>query len=200
MQIALALVLTLVSACGLNLGYLLQHSVASSVPTLSLRRPVASVRSLLVEKKWLLGMGIQGGGFVLYVVALALAPLSLVQATAAGGIGILAIMVARITHVRLTRLEQIGAAVSVAGLVLLGLSLFSAHGEGRGRLRTTWVGVWLAGLRPPERRLCVELLPRADRARCRRGASPPGSCSRRATWRRSWPYRAGWKTWRSSSA
>ena len=159
MQIALALVLTLVSACGLNLGYLLQHSVASSVPTLSLRRPVASVRSLLREKRWLLGFGVQGGGFVLYVVALALAPLSLVQATAAGGIGILAIMVARITHVRLTRLEQIGAAVSVAGLVLLGLSLFSAHDEGTGG-SYAWVGVWLAASAAGAA-LCVTLLSRA---------------------------------------
>ena len=163
MQIALALVLTLVSACALNLGYLLQHSVASSVPTLSLRRPVASVRSLLVERRWLLGLGVQAGGFVLYVVALALAPLSLVQATAAGGIGILAIMVSRITHVRLTRLEQIGAAVSVVGLVLLGLSLFADHGEGSGA-SYAWVGIWLGGLRRRGRAVRDAALP-GDRAR-----------------------------------
>jgi hypothetical protein len=46
-QIALALVLTIVSACGLDLGYLLQHEVASRLPPLSLRRPIASLRSLL---------------------------------------------------------------------------------------------------------------------------------------------------------
>ena len=143
MQIALALVLTLISACALNLGYLFQHDVASGVPTLSLRRPIASLRSLLVQKRWLLGMGVQAAGFVLYVVALALAPLSLVQAAAAGGIGILAIMVSRITHVRLTRREKIGAAVSVVGLGLLGLSLLSDHGEGSGAT-TFWVGMWLA--------------------------------------------------------
>jgi drug/metabolite transporter (DMT)-like permease len=142
-QIALALVLTLVSACALNLGYLFQHDVASEVPPLSLRRPIASLRSLLVRKRWLLGMGIQAAGFVLYVIALALAPLSLVQAAAAGGIGILAIMVSRITHVRLTRREQIGAAISVVGLALLGLSLLSDHGQGRGAT-TFWVGMWLA--------------------------------------------------------
>jgi len=141
-QIALALVMTIISACGLNLGYLLQHEVASSLPPLSLRRPIASLRSLLVER-WLIGFGIQAGGFVLYVVALALAPLSLVQATAAGGIGILAIMVSRITHVALTTREQVGAAVSVVGLALLGVSLFATHSEGTGATYA-WVGVWLA--------------------------------------------------------
>ena len=159
MQIALALVLTIVSACALNVGYLFQHDVASSLPPLSLRRPVASVRSLLVQRRWLLGTGVQAAGFVLYVVALALAPLSLVQATAAGGIGILAIMVSRFTHVRLTRHEQIGAAVSVAGLALLGISLLSSHGEGAGATYS-WVGIWLAASAGGAV-LCVTLLARA---------------------------------------
>lgn len=142
MQIALALLLTIVSACSLDLGYLLQHGVAKSLPPLSLRRPVASARSLLVEPLWLIGSAIQLGGFVLYVVALALAPLSLVQAAAAGGIGILAIMVSRIAHVGLTRLERVGAAVSVLGLALLGVSLLSSHGEGSGATYA-WVAIWL---------------------------------------------------------
>ncbi len=158
MQIALALVLTIVSTCALDLGYLLQHKAASNLPRLSLRRPVASLRSLLGERRWLIGFGVQGVGFVLYVVALALAPLSLVQATAAGGIGILAIMVSRITHVPLTRLERVGAAVSVAGLALLGISLASTHGEGSGATYT-WVGVWLAASAAGAT-LCITLLAR----------------------------------------
>ena len=116
------------------------------------------MRSLLVERRWLVGIGIQAGGFVLYVVALALAPLSLVQAAAAGGIGILAIMVARITHVPLTRNERIGAAVSVVGLALLGISLLSTHGEGSGATRA-WVGVWLAASAGGAA-ACALLLPR----------------------------------------
>jgi drug/metabolite transporter (DMT)-like permease len=158
-QIALALVLTIVSTCGLDLGYLLQHKAASSLPPLSLRRPIASLRSLLSERRWLLGFGVQAGGFVLYVIALALAPLSLVQATAAGGIGILAVMVSRITHVPLTKLERVGAAVSVAGLALLGISLLSTHSEGSGATYA-WVGVWL-GASAVGAALCVTLLGRA---------------------------------------
>lgn len=142
MQIALALAVTVVSACCLNLGYLLEHSVASQLPVLSLRRPIASLRSLLGNRRWLAGLGIEGVGWLLYIGALALAPLSLVQATAAGGIGILAIMVSRFRRVRLTRRERIGVRVSVVGLALLGVSLLGNHGEGAvaGYL---WVGVWL---------------------------------------------------------
>ena len=158
MQIALALVLTIASACALNLGYLLQHGVAARLPPLSLRRPAASVRSLLAEPPWLVGAGIQVGGFGLYVAALALAPLSLVQAAAAGGIGILAVMVSRITHVALTGSEKVGAAVSVLGLALLGVSLLSDHGEGSGAT-AVWVAIWL-GASAVGAILCIGLLAR----------------------------------------
>ena len=143
MRIALALFITVISACCLDLGYLLEHDVASRVPTLSLHRPIASLRSLLGNRRWLAGIGIEMAGWLLYVAALALAPLSLVQATAAGGIGILAIMVSRLTHVPLTSSERIGAVVSVVGLALLGVSLLGDHGTGASA-GYLWIGIWLA--------------------------------------------------------
>jgi len=157
-QIALALAITVVSACCLDLGYLLQHNVAAKVPALSLRRPVASLRSLLGNRFWLAGIGVEAVGWLLYVAALALAPLSLVQATAAGGIGILAIMVSRFTRVPLTTKERIGAGVSVAGLALLGVSLLGDHraGAAAGYL---WIGIWLVAS-VLAAALCVGLLGR----------------------------------------
>lgn len=141
--ILVALGVTLVSACALNLGYLIEHSVASTLPPLSFRRPVASLR-LLVRPRWLMGFGIEVGGWLLYVLALALAPLSLVQATAAGGIGILAVMVSRYTGVPLTPLEQVGSVLSVAGLAILGISL--AGNADKGSLGSeVAVALWLAG-------------------------------------------------------
>ena len=142
MLIAFALLITLVSACLLNVGYLLQHSVASQAPPLSLRHPLASMRSLLGSGRWLLGLVTEGAGWLLYVGALALAPLSLVQATAAGGIGILALMVSRVTHVPLSGRERIGVLSSVTGLALLGVSLLGSHGEGAAS-GYVWISVWL---------------------------------------------------------
>jgi hypothetical protein len=65
-------------------------------------------------------IGLAGWG--LYIVALYLAPLSLVQAVSAGGVGLLALL-ARAGGVRLAARERLGVTVSVAGLVLLALSL-----------------------------------------------------------------------------
>jgi hypothetical protein len=155
-QIALALVLTIFSACALDYGYLMQSEVAAKVPPLSLRHPIESVKSLLEQKRWLVGGGVQVAGFGLYVVALALAPLALVQAAAAGGIGILAIMVSRITHVKLSRHERIGATVSVLGLALLAVSLLSAR-SAADKPSYALVAVWL-GASAVAAVLCVTLL------------------------------------------
>jgi drug/metabolite transporter (DMT)-like permease len=141
-NLAFALVATLISSCLLNLGYVLEHGAVGRMPPISIGAPIASARRLLGSRRWLIGFVSEASGWALYVLALSLAPLSLVQATAAGGIGILALMVSQITHVPLSRHEWLGAAMAVSGLVLLGISLAGAHGEGGGASYLT-VGLWI---------------------------------------------------------
>ena len=83
-MIAVALLLALGSAAALNWSYLVQHGEASAMPPLSLRRPLSSLWLLFSNRRWLIGFFTGVGGWALYVAALALAPLSLVQAVAAG--------------------------------------------------------------------------------------------------------------------
>jgi hypothetical protein len=129
-QTGIALLLTLVSACAINWGYLTEHRAASALPSLSPRRPLRSLRMLLASRRWLIGFASESGGFILYVVAVALAPLALVQAVAAGGIGVLALLVARTSGSRLDPRERFGVTVAIGGLALLGVSLAggSEHG------------------------------------------------------------------------
>jgi hypothetical protein len=117
------LVLALASTTLISLSYLREHGAVAGLPALSLRRPVRSAKLLLTSREWLIGFGMESGGFALYVIALALAPLTLVQSVAAGGIGILAVATAHLGHRRLTRREAIGASFAVSGLLLLAVSL-----------------------------------------------------------------------------
>ena len=130
MQIALALLITLVSATALNLGYLTEHSAVEELPPLTAKRPIASARLLLGSRRWVTGFSIEATGWLLYVLALGLAPLSLVQAAAAGGIGILAVMVARMSATPLSVRERCAVGTAWGGLALLGVSLAGNHGEG----------------------------------------------------------------------
>jgi hypothetical protein len=142
-QVLLALVLTLASACALNWGYLREHGAASKLPPLRVRRPIASLRLLLGDSAWVIGFLWEALGFGLYVAAVALAPLALVQAVAAGGIGVLALLVARAGGESLGSRERSGIAISLAGLVLLGVSLAGGSGagtDGSWLLIALWLG------------------------------------------------------------
>lgn len=138
------LLLAFASAVVINLAYLRQHDAAAGLPALSVRHPIHSVGLLLGDRAWLLGFGMESGGFLLYVAALALAPLSLVQSIAAGGIGVLAFASARMAKRRLTRVELAGVLLSVLGLAALAVSLVGGKTkEGGGELGPIllWLGV-----------------------------------------------------------
>jgi drug/metabolite transporter (DMT)-like permease len=118
-----ALVLALASTILISLAYLREHGAVAGLAPLTLTHPLRSAWLLLSDRAWLLGFAMETGGFGLYVAALSLAPLALVQSVAAGGVGILAAASARLGHRRLSRREGMGAAVAVAGLALLAISL-----------------------------------------------------------------------------
>lgn len=123
------LVLALASTTLISLAYLRQHGAAAGLPALSLRRPLRSARLLLTSRAWLVGFGMETFGFGLYVLALALAELALVQSVAAGGVGILAVASARFAHRQLTQRERAGSTLAVTGLVFLAVSLTGGRQE-----------------------------------------------------------------------
>jgi hypothetical protein len=143
-QTVIALLLALASTTLVSLAYLRQHDAVGALPALSLRHPVRSLRLLLGSRSWLTGFAMESSGFVLYVTALALAPLALVQTVTAGGVGILAFASARFAHRRLGRREAWGAGLAVGGLGLLAISLSEGSvSSGTGSLAEIllWLGV-----------------------------------------------------------
>jgi len=142
-QTGFAIAAALASTTLTNVAYLREHDAAAALPPLSLRHPVQLARSLLSDRSWLVGFALESTGFALYVVALALAPLTLVQSIAAGGIGVLAFVSARVSGRSLPRHEIVGVAVSILGLVALAVSLVGGSGEGSGG-STSAIILWLA--------------------------------------------------------
>jgi hypothetical protein len=142
MKLALALLLAVVSAAGLNYGFFVQHEATAAGAVLTIKQPLRSARALFTNLRWLAGFVAGFGGWLLYIWALALATLSIVQAASAGGIGILAVLVRRAQKAPLTRREFSGVALSVAGLVLLAASL-AGHTETAGRFDARAGTLWL---------------------------------------------------------
>jgi hypothetical protein len=139
--LSLGLAAALASAAALNWGFFAQHGAAAALPALRPRRPLQSLRVLFGNRRWLAGFATGVGGWALYVGALALAPLSLVQATSAGGVGLLALLVWRDSSSRPRRRELEGVALAVGGLVLLAISLArgsSAHAHASWTAVAAW--------------------------------------------------------------
>lgn len=127
----------------MNWAYTKEHDAVAALPPLTARRPRRSVGLLLHSRGWLIGFGTETAGWLVYVAALALAPLSLVQAVSASGIAVLAFLGVRGHPSRLSIRERLAVGIALVGLVLLALSLVGAkpvshvpHGIG--------TAVWLA--------------------------------------------------------
>ena len=125
-----AIVLAVVSTTLTNVAYLREHDAAASLPCLSMRRPLTSLRLLLGNRSWLGGFLMEGGGFAAYAGAVSLASLALVQSIGAGGIGVLAFISSRARGRRLGGRRLAGVLLSMLGLLALGVSLARGSGEG----------------------------------------------------------------------
>jgi hypothetical protein len=139
----IGLTVAFASALVTNTAYSLEHDAAAALPPLLPRRPLESVRLLLGDRRWLLAFGAETAGWLMYVAALRLAPLSLVQAVAASGIAVLAFATARGHPSRLVLREQVAVILAIAGLVLLAFSL-AGTAEADQRPAVIGVIIWLA--------------------------------------------------------
>jgi len=147
-QLSIGLVLALVSALAVNWAYAKEHDAAAAMPPFSARRPVQFVRTLLGNATWRLAFGVECAGWLVYLAALRLAPLSLVQAVCASGIAVLAFVSVGGHPGRLSRRERLAVVVAFAGLVLLGLSLAGVQPSDRppdARLAILWLACCAGG-------------------------------------------------------
>jgi hypothetical protein len=85
-SVALGLVLALLTAFGSVAGFLYKFRGARSAPAVELRRPIRSTIRLFRSPVYLLGIAIGLSSWLVHVGALALAPISLAQATVAGAL------------------------------------------------------------------------------------------------------------------
>jgi drug/metabolite transporter (DMT)-like permease len=119
--------LALACAFVTNLAFLWKQRGAVAAPDVNIRHPLRSARALFASKWWAIGMGVALIAWLFHVAALALAPLSLVQAVISGGLVFLAVLADRYFGFSLGKREWIGVGLTAAGLAFLGLTV--EHGS-----------------------------------------------------------------------
>lgn len=111
-----------------NLSFLYRHRGVRTTPTVDVRHPLRTARELFASKMFLAGMLVAAAAWLFHLAAMAIAPLSLVQAVLAGGVVLLAIMAERVLGLRVGRRQWVGITMTAAGLILLAICLPAVHG------------------------------------------------------------------------
>ena len=115
-------------ALATNAGFLLKHRGANAAPDVSLRHPLASAIGLFRSKWFTLGMLVALLAWTLHVAALAMAPLSLVQAVISGGLVFLTVLAERFFGFNVGTRQWAGVGLTALGLVLLAATLPHSSG------------------------------------------------------------------------
>lgn len=116
MRLFFGLVLAMASAAVLSWSFVAQHRESNRLARLSLKHPLSSLLRLFRSGPWLLAWVIGLGGWGLYIGALALAPISLVQAISAGGVGLVALLAWRVSRQPMSRRDHVAVGLSLTGL------------------------------------------------------------------------------------
>jgi len=123
MTIQLGILLALLCALATNLGFLLKHRGACAAPDVTLKHPLASAVGLFRSKWFAIGMAVAVGAWLLHVGALAMAPLSIVQAVISGGLVFLTVLAERFFGFKVGTRQWLGVGLTALGLVLLTVTL-----------------------------------------------------------------------------
>jgi len=126
LSVQIGLVLAVATAFASVVGFLYKHRGAVESPEIEWRRPIRTSLALFRNRWYTLGILIAVGSWGLHVGALALAPISLVQAVIAGGLVLLTVTADKLFAHTVTRRERVGVALAALGLAFLAATIEGA--------------------------------------------------------------------------
>ncbi|GAB3479388.1 hypothetical protein [Nocardiopsis coralliicola] len=144
------LIVALLAAAVYSIGLAIEQRALHRAPAIGVRRPLHLARTLLGNRRWLAGCGLAAAGSLGLVIALGLAPVSVVQPAYAGGIAVMLLGTALVLGDPISRGEKAALTLMPAALLLLSLSL----GDG-GSTGTVPDLPWLLGVSAGTVVLCV---------------------------------------------
>jgi drug/metabolite transporter (DMT)-like permease len=129
MTLNLGILLALACAVVTQLGFLYKHRGANAAPKVDIRHPLRTVKQLFSSKWFAIGMAVALGAWLFHVAAMALAPISVVQAVLSTGVVILAVLAERLFGFEVGRRQWIGVGMTALGLILLVMTLPGGSGS-----------------------------------------------------------------------
>ncbi len=123
MRESLAIAIAIVAALLLNWAIYLQKKAVLDLPEVKAKISWTLVKAFITNKPWMLAQIVNVSGFALYSVALALAPVSIVEPIIASGVVLLAYLAIKNLDEKPRRIDYFAMSASVLGVIFLGVSL-----------------------------------------------------------------------------
>lgn len=132
MSTVLAVVSALVASALINYSMYLQKKAVDVLPAVKLEISWAVFKAFVTNVPWLIAVGVAllGGG--LYAIALAIAPVSIVQPILGSGVALLAVLAIRNLGEKPRKIDLLAIGMSILGVVLIGVSLLEGIPENVG--------------------------------------------------------------------
>jgi drug/metabolite transporter (DMT)-like permease len=125
----LAVIVALLATTAYHLGLILEKRALTRLPAIDARHALRLLRILLTAPAWLAGFALMLCGFGLQVIALTLAPVSVVQPVLGSGVVILLVLSRVVLRETLKRLELACVLAMAAAIVVIALSATGAAGH-----------------------------------------------------------------------
>ncbi|HET9895259.1 MAG TPA: DMT family transporter [Streptosporangiaceae bacterium] len=125
----LGIVVAALATISYNVGLIFEKRALGRLPAIDARHAAGLLRTVLLDPAWLIGFAMMACGFSLQVIALMLAPVSVVQPVLGSGVVILVALSRTVLRERLRPLE-FGCVVAVAvAIAAIALSATGSAGE-----------------------------------------------------------------------
>ncbi|MDO8208787.1 hypothetical protein [Conexibacter sp. CPCC 206217] len=128
-SLELGVLFALLCAFVTNLAFLFKHRGAAAAPPVDMRHPLASAAGLFRSRWFMIGWLVAVVAWIFHVLALALAPISVVQVVLASGLVLLAVMADRLFGFTVSKRQWAGLIAMAVGLGLIVITQPVVHGS-----------------------------------------------------------------------
>jgi len=123
MQTILAISLAVAGTVFFNYGAYLMKVAVVNLPQVKLKLKWSVVKAFFSNKPWLIAFGVTLIGAVFYAVAIAMAPVSIIQPIVGAGVALLAYLAIKNLGEKPRRQDLVAIGMSILGVILIGISL-----------------------------------------------------------------------------
>lgn len=122
MSLVLAIFFGLLAFAIFNIGLVLEKKGADNLPPIENTGAIQNLKNFLGNKEWLVGFILTNVQWIFYLLALSMAPLSLIAPMLGFGIVILTIFSHFYLHERIKRIELLSITIIIVGIIFVGVT------------------------------------------------------------------------------